>query len=98
MLYKDIFTIFNNSHQVSLADLEISEDGEYLLLESNSLNTFLLKEINKPKNASLLLNAIKTKILIDNSSLYMTYETIKMGQVLTKKIDAYLGIVTDTKD
>ena len=62
--YQDIFPVLLKYSQVSLSDMDLSENHEILLNPDKELSQYIFNELKKPKNKLALLNAIKNKVLI----------------------------------
>jgi hypothetical protein len=90
VFYKGIYPVFNNLAQVSLEEEYLNEDEKHLLNKDENLSLFILKKLNDPENKLSLLNAIKTRILIQDSHLALVEETLETGSDLIKKIDSEL--------
>ncbi|MEQ6123636.1 DUF6090 family protein [Pseudotenacibaculum sp. MALMAid0570] len=93
--YKDIHPIFSRLSQTILEGTDLSEEQQSLLEYDAKTDAFLRKELEKPENILLLLNALRTHILLNTSHLEMVEETLEIGKLLVQKIDNYLGLTPD---
>lgn len=90
VFYVVIYPILNKFAQIEL-EVEDLEDHELGLLKSDvKIRQFILKKLEDHDIRLSLLNAIKTRILINETHLELVEETLEIGDELVKKIDHQL--------
>lgn len=87
VFYVIIYPVLNKLVQIELEADSLDEDEMDLLNIDNDIRNYILKELEKHEVKLSLLNAIKTRILINGTHLMLVEETLEISEELTKKID-----------
>lgn len=92
--YKDIYPVINEYSQVTL-EKEADVDEGYLHKIDPNLTLFIKNKLKEPVSQLKMINAIKTKLLLQQNFLLLVKENIMVADSLVKKIDNYLDLNTD---
>lgn len=95
IFYPEISTAINQFSEVEVYDEDIKEGEEYLLDLDKEISKHLNKLLTKTSTKLTLINAIKTKIHLQNTHLILAKETLSLNDSLIKKIDKYLGLTPE---
>ncbi|MDT7831537.1 DUF6090 family protein [Flavobacteriaceae bacterium S356] len=90
VFYMVIYPILNELVQIELEEEGLEENELSLLKNDEKIRQFVLKKLENHDVKLSLLNAIKTRILINQTHLELVDETLEIGNDLVKKIDAEL--------
>lgn len=85
IFYKTIYPVINTYYQVLLY-----EDDENELDINSELSLFIKNELEKPKAKLALINAVKTKLILQENFLELVKESLFFNDSLLKEIDDYL--------
>lgn len=91
VFYKEIYPVLNTLTQITLEEVTLEDDERTLLDLDPNMKRFILKKLENPAVTLSLLNAIKTRILINETHLELVEETMEIANELTTKIDVELG-------
>lgn len=95
IFYPEISTVINQFSEVEVYDEDVKEGEEYLLELDKDISSYLNNILTKTTTKLTLINAIKTKIHLQNTHLILAKETLSMNDSLIIKIDNYLGLTPD---
>lgn len=90
VFYIVIYPILNELAQIELEEEGLDENELGLLENDERIGQFVLKKLENHDVKLSLLNAIKTRILINQTHLELVDETLEIGNDLIKKIDDQL--------
>ncbi len=90
VFYKVIYPVLNELAQIELEEEGLEESELDLLKNDEKIRQFVLKKLEDHDVKLSLLNAIKTRILINQTHLELVEETLEIGDDLVKKIDEQL--------
>lgn len=92
IFYPEVYPIIKKLSQITMYDEDVGEDEEYLVKEYENLNILINNRLNSDETKLDLLNAIKIRIQILSSHLYMINDTLEIAAELIKSIDEDLGL------
>lgn len=95
IFYKEIHPVFYSLSETELTDFEISTNEQHLKKENKIANQYIIKKLQSPEQILLLINALKTTIIVHTEHVEMITETLSAGVELTQQIDDYLGLTPD---
>ncbi|MGY8909663.1 MAG: hypothetical protein ACKVIG_07360 [Flavobacteriales bacterium] len=91
IFYKLIYPVINKYSQVILYE----ESEENSIDIDRALTLFIKDELSKPTSKLELINAVKTKFILQENFLNLVKETLIENDSLIKHIDSYLGLTAD---
>ncbi|PQJ81462.1 DUF6090 family protein [Polaribacter glomeratus] len=95
IFYKEIYPVINKYAQVTIYEKGSSPDDESLNDIDPALTLFIQNKLKEPASKLELINAVKTKFILQENFLDLVSKTLIDIDSLIKKIDAYLGYTPD---
>jgi hypothetical protein len=90
VFYPEIYPVYNQFSQVVLPNNNDKESGI-----DNDITTHIHDALKKPASKLLLLNAIKTQILLLLDNIEVIDETLLFSKEVIQSIDDYLGLTSE---
>lgn len=91
VFYIIIYPVLNELVQIQLEADGLEEDEMDLLVVDEDIRNYILKKLESYDVKLALLNAIKTRILINETHLTLVEETLEISEELTNKIDKQIA-------
>jgi hypothetical protein len=95
IFYKEIYPIINKYSQVTIYEKGSLPDDESLDKIVPALTLFIQNKLKVPASKLELINAVKTKFILQENFIDLVNKTLIDIGSLIKKIDTYLGYTPD---
>ncbi|TVZ57209.1 hypothetical protein OD91_2524 [Lutibacter sp. Hel_I_33_5] len=91
IFYKEIYPAINKFSQITIDEPSTDKDNSSDTLDP-SLTLYIQNKLKEPASKLELINAIKTKLVLQDNFLYLIKENLVENDSLIKNIDSYLGL------
>lgn len=95
IFYREIYPVFNAHSQVIIEPDSLITNEDFVFQKDKQLSTYIKQKLEKPESKLQLINAVKTKLQLQQNYLELIKMTLKDSDSLINKIDTYLGLTPD---